>query len=86
MGLNPAGIQRNGSARRKPAIERRGTMAPEISTARDSAARDKQCSRSGPLGAAPRIHRRAPQMQAYIQLVGVPIALAEKARSFQCPH
>lgn len=56
-------------------------MAPEISTAGGIAALDEQRSLSGPLDAKPRIHQRAPEMQAYNQLIAVPIALAEKVRA-----
>ena len=56
-------------------------MAPEISTAGGIAASDDQRSRSGPLGAEPRIHQRAPEMQANNQLISVPIALGEKVRA-----
>src|SRR5688572_22895779 len=56
-------------------------MAPEISTAGGIAARDEQRSLSGALDAKLRIHQRAPEMQAYNQLIAVPIALAEKVRA-----
>jgi starvation-inducible DNA-binding protein len=56
-------------------------MKPEISIAGGIAVTDIRPPRAGLFGAEPKIHQRAPEIQAYGELVDIPIALTEHVRA-----